>query len=515
MTPGGREVPYPWLAPPYIAFDPDNPFDKKPFYVDLNLPELRVNRGGNRDPLGARHFLNELLYSRSIPAPREPTPSVENQWVFDPQLKDDERTARAFGDWKSALAAVKPGGELLLRFNGLVEVPPYDFNAADLPPRLTIKPYPGMAPVLAFSSSPKTALFRLFQGELTFEKLQFRLRPTNSSAVVPALGGGANGGAPAESPGRGNEYRSVVSLPGGGTVKFRDCGITLSEPESGRFAVVTLLDSAGEMMPTGDRVAVPKIVFENSVVRGRGRWLDVQSSRTFELDIKNGLAVLDGSLIEMAEPTRRDLATLPAAQIRLNQVTTYLTEHLLHGQAVKNPETRALNLLKIELTATNCLFVPGIQPARGLVRFDKVESRMQIEEQRLFVWKDPRNNVYAYDREQTFLELEPEDREMMPTIKKFDGDEWLKFAQEAGAPFGEVRFQIQPETRRSFANIQAGDFRLSTPNPALKRDSGTPFGCAVDQLPAVFARGVVAPPHTGCPPYAGQVRPDSSCQLWY
>ena len=110
----------------------------------------------------------------------------------------------------------------------------------------------------------------------------------------------------------------MVVLPGGGQLEIRNSVITLEEGEDPSAAVL-LTDPRGEMMMGGtgqaEQADPPKVTIENVFVRGKGRLLAVRQSRPFELDVKNALAALDGTLDRhrpVHRPTRRRSAAGPS-----------------------------------------------------------------------------------------------------------------------------------------------------------------------------------------------------------
>ena len=120
---------------------------------------------------------------------------------------------------------------------------------------------------------------------------------------------------------------AVVVLPGGGQLEIRNSVITLEESEDPSAAVL-LTDPRGEMMmggtgPAEQMPTPPKVTIENVFVRGKGRLLSVRQSRPFELDVKNALAALDGTLIDI-DPSTTDPSAFGSGTVHLSRVTAYL-----------------------------------------------------------------------------------------------------------------------------------------------------------------------------------------------
>src|SRR5262249_48380319 len=131
---------------------------------------------------------------------------------------------------------------------------------------------------------------------------------------------------------------AIAVLPGGGQLEIRNSWITMEEGEE--LAAVTLTDPRGEMTMmmggtgTGTPVNWPlgKVAFENVFLRGKGRLLNVKGSRPFELDVKNVLAAVDDSLIDI-DPSTADPSSAGNGIVRLNHVTAYLGGSLLNFRA--------------------------------------------------------------------------------------------------------------------------------------------------------------------------------------
>src|SRR5262249_28348440 len=194
-------------------------------------------------------------------------------------------------------------------------VEPYEFTKEYT--NVIIKPEGDSKPVLVPATSLKRAdgLFKLYaknggSGKLVLDGLQFRL----PAGRVPA----------------------VAVLPGGGQLEIRNSVITLEEGEDP--AAVLLTDPRGEMMMgtagPSDWPTPPKVTFENVFVRGKGRLLAVRQSRPFELEAKNTLAVLDGTLIDIDPyPAPTDPSMFGTGTVKLTRVTTYLGGTLIHLRA--------------------------------------------------------------------------------------------------------------------------------------------------------------------------------------
>ncbi|HEX3150702.1 MAG TPA: serine/threonine-protein kinase [Gemmataceae bacterium] len=461
-----KQLKHPWDDRDPFALLADKPPDpRKAFKPNLGLADLRI-KGDRTAVLGSRFLGPSLLYSGLATADTEPRdPTVK---VLDPSLpetaEDKDLPPGVYPTLARALAAVGRSGTLLIRHSGKLEVDPFEFTKSRT--NITIKPDGNSRPILvpAPAALKRTdGLFKLFakqsEGRLVLDGLHFRL---------PA------GRAPA-----------VAVLPGGGQLEIRNCVITMEEGED--LAAVVLTDPRGEMMMMGTtgpaEWPLPKVTFENVLIRGKGRLLAVKGSRPFELDVKNALAALDSTLIDI-DPSTADPSNAGSGIIRMSRVTAYLGGSLLHFRASdKKTDMGTTGLAKTEITANNCVFAPAGSMADPLVRADRLDSKEQVD--KWFVWRG-KENVYGYDKKKVVLEIRPADQDVMP-LKMIEGDRWLEMSLEEGDPFAEVGFAFkQPEAgqTKKFLGIRPKDFqqlRLDPPRPEGAAAVGTP-----EDVPAPF-----------------------------
>lgn len=416
----GPAIKHPWTDPdPFtrLAAEP-----KRSFTQNLRMKELRGDREPNRDILGARFLGPEPLYGLPLPSPdAEPRDATVKVW--DPSLKGedaDKPPPGVFPTLAQAVAAVRRGDTLLIRHTGWLDVEPCEFTRADT--LLTIKPEPGSKPVLVPAASAlkrPTGLFKLYGGKLVLDGLHFWLPADRAPAVAV--------------------------LPGGGQLDFRNGVVTLEDGEGPAvLSAVTLTDPRGEMMmgtSPPDRWPVPRVTFENMFLRGKGRLVAVKGSRPFELDVKNALAVLDSTLMDV-EPSTADPSAAGSGVVRLSHLTAYLGGSLLHVRAAdRKGEMGPGGLTRTEVTAANCAFLPATGDPAPFVRADRFDTREQAE--RWLTWRG-KDNVYGYDKKKVMLELRPSNVEAMPALV-IEGDRWLEMTLEPPDldPFVRVGYEYE------------------------------------------------------------------------
>src|SRR5262249_40104896 len=168
---------------------------------------------------------------------------------------------------------------------GPLDVSPIELDLSDL----TIQAADGFHPVLRLGSGtarPNAALFALYQGAVTFRNLNFRLKPSLSEKAK----------------------RAVVAITGAGKCTFERCATTLEESDNGQFALVVLATDADAPQAENG----PRIRLKQCFVRGKGDVFAVRGSRSFDLQVEDTLAALDGSFIAV-QAASRDVPTTPAA----------------------------------------------------------------------------------------------------------------------------------------------------------------------------------------------------------
>jgi serine/threonine protein kinase len=467
ITDTERKLKYPWEErDPFAWLAALAPDARKAFRPNLKLADLRL-KGDPMALLGSRYVGREPLYDLPLPvldpAPRDPTVRV-----WDPTLaesaEDKDLPPGVYPTLARALTALGRAGTVLIRYTGRLPVEPYEFTKENT--NVTIKPEGDAKPVLVPAATLKRAdgLFKLYAkhggGRLVLDGLHFRL----PAGRVPA----------------------VAVLPGGGQLEVRNSVITLEESEDPAAAIL-LTDPRGEMrMGTAGPAEwpTPKVTIENVFVRGKGRLLSVRQSRPFDLDVKNALAALDGTLIDI-DPSTADPSAAGSGTVHLTRVTAYLGGSLLHVRAAeRKADATPVGLARTEVTATECVFAPAGPGSEALVRADRLESREQVE--RWLGWRG-KENVYGYDRKGMVMEIRSGDN--MPP-KPVDGEGWLGLAQEEGGdPFAAVRFSADelPAAGQARKFLTVRPMHFGPPRSDPPRPEGAPEAGAPAEVPVPFA----------------------------
>ncbi len=448
----------PWQEKDPLAFLVGGAADpKRAFAPNLKLAALRVP-GTNLDMLGARYLGTTPLYGLPLQPPDlEPRDATVKVW--DPALPAFPPVAGTYPTLKKALADMRRGDTLLIRHNGRLEVDPCEFDKPDTD--ITVKPDANFRPILV--PAPATlkrspAMFKLFGGRLVLDGLHVRLLPDR----VPAL----------------------AVLPGGGTFEFRNGVITFEAGEDD-FAAVTLSDPRGEMMMAGtgpaERWPIPRITVENTVVRGRGRLFNVQGSRPFEADVKNTLAVLDGTLLDIY-PSAGDPSAAGSSVVRLHRVTYCGTGPAVHLRASEKKTEPATGLARTDLTVTNCVILPPADAREALVVAERFDDREAV--QRWFTWKG-KHNAFHLDKKRPAVEIRPADAAANP-VKVIEADHWAEIDADEGDPLAAVTTDAAPPRPAAFAGARPADFKIKAVTPKLPDRPIAELGAPPETLPKLY-----------------------------
>src|SRR5262249_7409276 len=115
----------------------------------------------------------EGLVALADPALGEQTPRASER-IVDP--KAIVQSGNVYQTLRQAVEAANPGDTILIKHNGSVKIDSVRFEKPDLD--LTIRPHTDYQPVLSIGETTESdaALFRIYDGRLTLDHLQFYLR---------------------------------------------------------------------------------------------------------------------------------------------------------------------------------------------------------------------------------------------------------------------------------------------------------------------------------------------------
>jgi hypothetical protein len=220
--------------------------------------------------------------------------------------------------------------------------------------------------VLGNTGESQAALFNVQGGHLTLEGLEFRLRPNGNSNF---------------------DAQAVAKVGGEGSVTFRKCVVTLNGQEAATPLSVVLLPNFRDAIMSKDAGGIPKILIDNCFIRGDGDLVAARASRPFEMDVRDSLAVLKGSVLNLEAdqdkaPEGKEIA------LRLDRLTAYLGGHLARLKA-----TNLSSLLPVRCAPSKSWLVSGSGRRKALLHLE-AGPQDDKEARRRFPW-DASNFVYA------------------------------------------------------------------------------------------------------------------------
>jgi serine/threonine protein kinase len=404
--------------------------------------------------------------SRLPPFRDRKSPEVAQRTLtVDPEVAQPR--AGVYRDLGQAVVDARAGDVIEIRSNGEVRVAPVRLDRSGID--LTIRAAKDYHPILTLGETrdSEVALFRIHDGQLRLEQLEFRLRPRER----PTKGGQ-------------KESQAVVSVGDVGQCTFKQCVVTLAaeDIEEARFAVVTLVNPKDVMkMGQPGRRTVPEVHMDGCFVRGKGDLVAVPVSRPFDFEAKQSLIALAGSLFSITGKSEDQPATTPLTSIRLAHLTTYLTEHLVLVRANPDDGKGGRGLVPTEITAAeDCLFVSA--RGKSLIHLEGVDGDEAIR--KAFAWRRGWHNAYSGFTD--FLDQQPKDSDsnrMMPVQE----DKWPEFTHDmVPAPlFLKLKWTVAAD----LARVLPAEFKT-------KRDDLQGYGADIEVLPqpaTALAVGPVAP----------------------
>ncbi len=377
------------------------------FRIRLNLADLRERSG--TEVVGSETVLGERLVPATLPAPDDKAElNLRRFLVVENKVEDSPN--RIYPSLDQAVRAARPRDTILIRHNGELEIDPVHLNKKGLCD-LTIRPARRFHPVLVLgeTSDADTALFRVHEGRLRLEGLEFRLLGSKKLTM-----------------------QSVVALVGDGECTLKNCIATLQPAGSSsgetRLALASLPAAGSAMpldMPARPPSEGPKLSLEGCFIRGDGDLLWSRATRPFGLEMKSSLVVLSGSLLNVGtmpkaeEPKEKTYQT----QVSLRETTVFLGSPLVRLVTGKDPK----GLVPITVEATRCLLLPAgtARPMIALEGSDTEESSLSGK----LTWKGDQN---AFGNFQTMMVQQPAGDEMQ---SRMDLAKWKnQYAEESNVP---------------------------------------------------------------------------------
>jgi len=395
----------------------------KAFELNPALPGVRINipkdvylTGVKRLPVAERKIYDTWPPAGS--AVDAPPPGFKVWWPTPPADKRDLLpTNGVYSSLSEALAAAKRDDVILIRGDGPIEVPPLPpLGKPDL--KLTIRPEDDKASVVlvpAEATRADASLFRLDDGSLILERLQFRLHPRAAEAA---------------------DLRSqaVVSLSGGKRCEFHQCVFTFEEQGPGKLAAVSLVDMSGQMRKP-DATRRPQIRMENCLLRGTGRAVWAANAIPCDLAFQNCILALGAPAIDFDPPTKAP-ASGAVVVVNLIHVTAALSDPLIEIELGPTLEDKPALAVPFEVHAEGCLFAARTMGGSPVVRIQRADPENW---ERYITWFALGSNSFAnWPENAVFMEVADDTGTTEP--KRLDAPAWLMFTKEKPEALGHLKW---------------------------------------------------------------------------
>ncbi len=463
------DIPNGWASPidlkqhPWASASPiakiDSPEPWKAFELDPRSKSLQVKVPRDVYILGAVQLptAGTKIYSTWPPGGTQAgaLPAGVRVWYPNaPAAEKDSLPDRVYDNLAQAVAALKPNDALWIRGTGEIEVPTLAaFTKPDF--RVTIRPESDRGTVTLVPAEPNrldSAMFRLDEGDLRFERIEFRLKPGISKAGDM-------------------KSQAVVAIDGGRSCEFHGCTITMEPQKDEVLTAVALVDASARMRKS-EAVRRPVIRMEDCIVRGRGRAVWAPSAFPFDFAATNVLVALAAPLLELGAPAKPP-ASGSIIGLQLTHVTAWLAGSLVSVQSGKAVDDKPGAFVPVEVRSENCLFAPV---GSGGIPMAVVTGGDAAQWDRYLAWVGSGGNAYAnYPEASTMLEVFGEVPEGKG--KRLDIENWMPFAKEKPANFGKVTFGKSPAAIADLSSVR--------PDDAAIRESAfaAGVGCRAKDLP--------------------------------
>jgi hypothetical protein len=443
----------PWdLEPALQVTALDGQALKEAFAVRLTLAALRKLGRSPAEVVGAEAVLGERWLPATLPALPEKGELGVRRFLVVERGENDSSNG-LYDSLDAAVANVRPGDTILIRHNGELAINPVHLNKKGLSD-LTIRPARRFRPVLVLGETAEleTSLFRLHEGKLRLEALEFRLTPPRRKK--PTL-------------------QTLVALAGDGECSLRQCVVTLQQSGETRLALATLTEPGKvmklDMLPTRSRDQGPKLSLEGCFVRGEGDLLWTRATRPFGLEAKRTLAALSGSLLSLGVlPDARAPEDSQRTQVSLQDVTAYVGGPLVRLATGKDP----CGLVPLTIKASNSLFVPA-GTGKTMISLEGSDTEDKTLRD-MVAWEGGPNTYGAF---KTLLAQQPAGDEM--PMHFLGPEKWKTQPGEDSSVFAAELVKSPPDETR-FSRMEPGQF--APPRDAA--DSGAPLAALPKPTPA-------------------------------
>jgi serine/threonine protein kinase len=411
--------------------------------------------------LGTQTLLGQPLPSITAasqnPANTASPPAKTTRTLIVDGRGDDPGT---FITLNSAIGSITDDEEttIIVQLPGTVPIKPSELGNS----RIIIKPGEGVTPELVFHrdtvSGPdgEAVLFRIHDGELTLDNMRVRLDALRDQARSLA----------------------VAAISGAGKCRFKDSIITLKGSADLSLMACLVTDPTGMMNQSGGkspRTGMARLEVVESLVRGSGDLLHVQTSRPFGASLQQSGVALDGTAL-VVDGNKPDMTMAgDGAQVQLDHATLWCSKGFLHLHGTPGMP----QLVPVRVQSSSSLLATS--EAQPLIRVDGNQNESELK--RRLTWFGKRN---CYAASGPMITAQAFDKETMAS--QYDATYWSEMWGGDDEQAQIVKTAPLAGINRS-ANVSEWEPRDWAPkvddNSMLKlRD----IGVSPDQLPSVHTK---------------------------
>lgn len=318
-----------------------------------------------------RTWVGPMPKSTATPAVVK-NPPAKIKIIVDPD--DTGSTPGVFSTVKQALGAAKNGDTIYVRHGDTsrdVIVSPAEFEPGI---NVTLKPDTDYQPRLVLNKKfrdVETSIFKVRDGIHTFEGLEIVLDPGQNADVM----------------------QSVVQI-GEAHCIFRGCVFTLRAANREQLAVVNSIDL--DRMMKAEVAKTGRVEFHECFVRGKGDLIALNGCRLLDVDLRNSLVALDGSLLDI-EPGSKAMSMKQGVRWEMDHSSIFTTESVF---ALRSKLGKVLT--ETQADVKNCLLASLI-PEQLVVNFDRdVDMGVYLK------WRGEQNYYANFDKLRDWKEQFPE-----------------------------------------------------------------------------------------------------------
>jgi serine/threonine protein kinase len=411
---------------------------KEAFQIKLDQRELRRGGDPSKSLIGVESLGHGIRYTANLPPldEKKTDPTMRRTLVVDPSAGGKGGTYDSLK--RAVFDATKPGDIIVIRHKGELPVDPISLEKSTID--LTIRPDTDAQPILVIGDTRErdASLFRLLDGKLRLEGLEFRVQPSQ------------------------DEFRSqcVATVVGDGQCTFKDCVITLNPAgQKTHLAAVSLADNSDVMkmkvQPPGTVSQQPHLVFDNCFMRGNGDLIWSRISRPFDLELTNSVVALqEGNVlnIEVAE-TAPAVMPPPTVNATINHTTAYLSGTVnVSGYFIRLKAGKELKgLVPLQCRSTGSLFVAAA--GQTFIHLEGPAANEDRLKEKL-PWSGEQNVYAGYT---DMLAQQPIDVDARPPV--MDQDHWKKFTNDTTSKYPTMVKFTTPPGDTPFIRMTPGMFK--------------------------------------------------------